>query len=46
MEEIFELQRQLAELQNVSTQNRLSDRIVVDLIDKLIKEYDLKVYNT
>ncbi|KAM3129325.1 hypothetical protein pb186bvf_018541 [Paramecium bursaria] len=46
MEELFALQQQLAALQDVNTTNKLSDRVIVDLIEKLIKEYQLEVYHT
>ncbi|CAD8177006.1 unnamed protein product [Paramecium octaurelia] len=46
MEELFALQQQLAEIQETSTKYRLSDRIIIDLIEKLVKEYDLKVYHS
>ncbi|EGR27461.1 hypothetical protein IMG5_195730, partial [Ichthyophthirius multifiliis] len=41
MDEILELQRQLAQIQEQTTQNKFSDRVIVDLINKLIQEYNL-----
>jgi len=46
MEEILELQRKLADVQATSNLNKLSDRIVVDLIDRLLKTTDFRLIFT
>ena len=46
MEEIFELQRKLASVQASSNLNKLSDRIVVDLVDRLLKTTNFRLIFT
>lgn len=46
MEEILELQRKLADVQATSNLNKLSDRIVVDLIERLLKTTDFRLIFT
>lgn len=46
MEEILELQKKLADIQATSSLNKLSDRIVVDLIDRLLKTTDFRLIFT
>lgn len=43
MEEILELQRRFAEVQAKTTSNRFSDRVIVDLVNKIISEYELQL---
>lgn len=38
MEKILELQRRLAEVQASSNISKISDRVVIDIVDKLIKQ--------
>ena len=45
MEEIWELQRQLAEVQKVDTQHKLSERNCVEIIVKLVSLGALEVYH-
>lgn len=40
MDEILELQKKLAEVQNTSNMSKLSDRVVVDLIDRILKTFN------
>ena len=46
MEEIFELQRKLANIQATSNLSKLSDRIVVDLVEKLLKTTNFRLIFT
>lgn len=46
MEEIFELQKKLANVQASSNLSKLSDRIIVDLIDRLLKLTDFRLIFT
>eukprot|EP01016_Furgasonia_blochmanni_P004022 TRINITY_DN11566_c0_g1_i2.p1 TRINITY_DN11566_c0_g1~~TRINITY_DN11566_c0_g1_i2.p1 ORF type:complete len:731 (+),score=270.76 TRINITY_DN11566_c0_g1_i2:89-2194(+) len=46
MEEILALQRKLAEVQETSNLHRLSDRNIVEIMDKIMKNYDLKLLYT
>ena len=46
MDEIYALQRMLAEAQETNTVNKLSDRVIVDLVEKLVKENDLRLIYT
>jgi len=46
MEEILALQRQLAAVQETTTAQRLSDRNVVEIVDAIVKTFDLKLLYT
>lgn len=46
MEEILALQRQLAAVQEESQSTKLSDRNIVEIIDVLVKNYELKLIFT
>ena len=41
MEEIFELQRRLAEVQEQKASSAFSDRVIVELVNKIIHDYDM-----
>lgn len=46
MEEILELQKKLADIQSSSNLNKLSDRIIVDLIERLLKTTEFRLIFT
>ena len=46
MEEILALQRKLAEVQEVSNSQKLSDRNVVEIVEAIIKNFELKLLYT
>lgn len=46
MDEILALQKMLAEAQQTSTVNKLSDRVVVDLVEKIIRQNNFKLIYT
>ena len=41
MEEILELQRRLAEVQEQKASSAFSDRVIVELVNKIIHDYDM-----
>lgn len=45
-DEILQLQMMLAEVQNTSTLNKLADRNVIEIINLLKSDYDLKLFYT
>ena len=46
MEEILELQKKLAEAQEISNVNKITDRVVVEIVEKIIKKLNLKLVFT
>ena len=43
MERIQELQKQLANIQKTDNISKISDRVVVDIMNKLIETFDMKL---
>jgi hypothetical protein len=41
MEEILELQRRLAEVQEQKASSAFSDRVIVELVNKIIHDYEM-----
>ena len=47
MDEILELQRQLADVSKRTTMNKIAERNIVEILEKLVKDYGLKlIYST
>jgi hypothetical protein len=46
MDEILKLQQMLMEVQNTSTQYRLANRNVMEIVELLIKQHGLVLYFT